>query len=80
MTKEEQDNNPSHKTTGGFLRKTNRMDWTKLTEENIKFIKSLPNYDDKVFKQITGISLKNKCTAVKNKNKPSVIVFANMNL
>jgi hypothetical protein len=57
MTEQEKKDNPSSKITGGFLRKTNRRDWTKLTDANKKFILSLPNYNDEVFKQITGISL-----------------------
>jgi hypothetical protein len=58
MTTEEQTNNPSHKVTGGFLRKTNRHDWTKLTPKDKAFIKALPGYDDTIFKQISnGVSL-----------------------
>jgi hypothetical protein len=57
MTEEEKSNNPSHKTTGGFLRKTDRLDWRFLTEEDKKFIKELPNFDDNIFKEISGISL-----------------------
>jgi hypothetical protein len=57
MTEEEKTNNPYHKVTGGFLRKTNRMNWTQLTQQDKEFIKSLPNFDDTIFKQISGISL-----------------------
>ena len=58
MSEEEKNNNPSHKITGGFLRSTGRHDWTKLTDADKEFIKSLPNYDDEVFKVISnGVSL-----------------------
>jgi hypothetical protein len=57
MTEEEKSNNPSHKATGGFLRKTDRLDWRFLTEKDKKFIKELPNFDDNIFKEISGISL-----------------------
>ena len=57
MTEEEKTNHPYHKVTGGFLRKTDRNDWTKLTNADKKFILSLPGYDDEVFKKISGISL-----------------------
>ena len=58
MSEEEKNSNPSHKITGGFLRSTGRHDWTKLTDADKEFIKSLPNYDDEVFKVISnGVSL-----------------------
>jgi hypothetical protein len=60
MTEEEKKNFPSYKTTGGFLKNTGRNDWSKLTEEDKKLITSLPGYDDEIFKQITGVSLKER--------------------
>lgn len=57
MTDKEKTDFPSHKTTGGFIRNTDRHDWTQLTEDDKTFIKSLPNFDDEVFKQISGVSL-----------------------
>ena len=58
MTEEEKKNNPTHKITGGFLRKTDRMNWTQLTESDKSFIKSLPNFDNEIFKVISnGVSL-----------------------
>lgn len=57
MSEQEKKDFPSNSTTGGFLRKTDRQDWRKLTKEDKAFIKALPNFDDAVFKQITGISL-----------------------
>jgi hypothetical protein len=57
MTDQEKKDYPSSKTTGGFLRKTERYDWRYLTDEDKAFIRSLPNFDDTVFKQISGVSL-----------------------
>jgi hypothetical protein len=58
MTEQEKNDFPSHKVTGGFLRKTARHDWRFLTEDDKKFIKSLPGYDDEIFKVISnGVSL-----------------------
>ena len=57
MSEKEKENFPSYKTTGGFLRKTDRYDWRYLSEDDKAFIKSLPNFDDEVFKQISGVSL-----------------------
>ena len=57
MTSKEQEENPSYKVTGGFLRKTGRHDWTKLTKKDKAFIKALPNFNDKIFKEITGVSI-----------------------
>ena len=57
MTDEEKEKNPDHKKTGGFLRGLGKSDYSTLTEADRNFIKSLPNYDDDVFFQITGIRL-----------------------
>ncbi len=58
MTELEKKDHPYSKTTGGFLRKTDRYDWTQLTPADKEFILSLPNYDDEVFQKISnGVSL-----------------------
>jgi hypothetical protein len=57
MTEEEKNNNKSHKTTGGFLRKTERADWTRLTDSDKEAIRSLPNFDNDIFEQITGVRI-----------------------
>jgi hypothetical protein len=57
MTEEEKKTYSSHKTIGGFLRDSGTMSWDLLTKEDKDFILSLPNYDDVVFKRISGISL-----------------------
>jgi len=57
MTSEEKEKNPSYKTTGGFLRDLRKTDYSTLTQDDKNFIKSLPNYDDEIFFQITGMRL-----------------------
>jgi hypothetical protein len=57
MNEQEKTDHPSYKTTGGYIKKTDRHDWRYLTDEDKAFIKALPNFDDTVFKQITGVSL-----------------------
>ena len=57
MTEEEKNNNPNHKITGGGLRSTGRHNFSHLTDEDKSFIKSLPNFDDEIFFQITGVRL-----------------------
>ena len=64
MTKQEKESNPSHKTTGGFLRINSKvnstvMDASKLTEDDIKFIRNLPNFNNEIFKKCTGVDLAN---------------------
>lgn len=54
MTDAEQTAHPSHKTTGGFLRSTGRHDFRYLTEADKQFIRSLPNFNDKIFQVISG--------------------------
>lgn len=67
MTETEKNSNPSHVTTGGFLRKTERMDWRNLTQQDKEFIKSLPNFDDKIFQVISnGVSLSDDVEVIIN--------------
>jgi hypothetical protein len=58
MTEEEKNMFPSHKTTGGYLQKTGRNDWSGVTKDDLKFIASLPNFDSVVFKACTGVDVK----------------------
>ena len=69
MTSEEKQNNPSYKTTGGYLKNTGRNDYSKLTEKNKKDIMSLPNFDNEIFKQITGVSLLEEMIEVTHNGK-----------
>ena len=67
MSEEEKNDHPSHKTTGGYLKNTGKQCWDSLTEEDKEFILSLPGYDDKIFKEITGISLTKKIKKTRKK-------------
>lgn len=62
MTDEEIKEHPEHETTGGFLRTRNKSSerqawWNDLSEHWKKEVKSLPNFDEKVFERITGIKI-----------------------
>jgi hypothetical protein len=59
MSSQEQKDYPEHKTTGGFLRKTNRNDYNAWNNKEDKdFIQSLPGYNVDIFKEITGLDWK----------------------
>ena len=65
MTKEEKKENPTYKTTGGFLKKVNyktawKVFWRETDEENRQKFFKLPNFDPAVFKEITGINVEEK--------------------
>ena len=62
MTDEEKEKHPEHEITGGFLRTQNRSSerqtwWKRLDERRGKEVKSIPNFDAKIFKRITGIDV-----------------------
>jgi len=60
MTKEEKKENPTYKTTGGFLKSVDyktawKLFWRKTSEENKKKFLNLPNFDWDIFTEITGV-------------------------
>ena len=60
MTDEEKEAHPEYKTTGGFLKVLDTSDccvrwWENLDEYQRRIIRSIPNFDAVIFKQITGI-------------------------
>ena len=62
MTDEEKENNPDYETTGGYLRKMTykeawKYSWNNANKENRKLILKLPNFDNEIFKEITGIDV-----------------------
>ena len=62
MTDEEKEKHPEHETTGGFLRTLNKSSerqtwWNDLGEHWKNEVKSIPNFDEKVFERITGIKI-----------------------
>lgn len=65
MTDEEKELHPEYKTTGGYLKKFKKTKcmqiwWHGLSDYEKNVIKSLPNFDAKIFKEITGINIKKK--------------------
>lgn len=62
MTEEEKEQHPKYKTTGGYLKeldksKCGQLWWDNLSDCNKNVIKSLPNFDAEIFKEITGIDI-----------------------
>ena len=62
MTAIEKEQHPSHKTTGGFLRKYDykeawRNSWNKATAEDRKKTLALPNWNNEKFREISGIDV-----------------------
>jgi hypothetical protein len=62
MTEEEKKLNPTHKATGGFLRVKEyqeawRESWDKASDGDRRKCLSLPNWDNEVFKDISGIDV-----------------------
>jgi hypothetical protein len=58
MTQEEKYNNPSYKTTGGYLKvNSNTFKDLEVSEGDIKFLKSVPNFDAEILLKTTGIDI-----------------------
>ncbi len=62
MTDEEKENNPVYETLGGYLRKMTYKEawnysWNNANKENRKLVLKLPNFNNEVFKEITGIDV-----------------------
>ena len=64
MSDEEKELKPDYKTTGGYLKnievtvEDKQKWWNNLSESNRKEVLSLPNFDEDIFKEITGIDVK----------------------
>ena len=62
MTDEEKEQHPEHGTTGGYLKERDESEcgqiwWNSLSGHQKDVIKSLPNFDDGIFKECTGIDI-----------------------
>lgn len=62
MTDEEKAKHPEYKTIGGYLKTFSQEEawqnaWSKMTDEEKELVKSLPNFDAKIFKECTGIEV-----------------------
>ena len=62
MTKEEKEENPTYKTTGGYLRTYEyqeawKRSWNNTSDEDRRKTLLLPNWDNEIFKEISGIDV-----------------------
>ena len=62
MTKEEKKEFPTYKTTGGYLRSYDyqeawRKSWENATDEDRRRTLELPNWDNEIFREISGIDV-----------------------
>ena len=62
MTDEEKAAHPEHTTTGGYLKTVSfkeacKIMWEKLTDEEKAEVTKIPNFDSKIFEEITGIKV-----------------------
>lgn len=62
MTDIEKAEHPEAKTTGGYLKQLDNFEnysiwWGSLNDEKKNIIKSLPNFNAEIFKEITGIDM-----------------------
>ena len=62
MTDQEKEENPTYKTTGGYLKVLNESEaaqiwWDGLNNKNKNCIKSIPNFDAEKFEKCTGIKV-----------------------
>ena len=62
MTDEEKENNPTYKTTGGYLKTIPFKEacilmWNNLDEEDKQSVKDIPNFNAEIFFKITGINV-----------------------
>jgi hypothetical protein len=65
MTEQEKIDNPSCQTTGGYLKvygykEAWRKAWDSATDRDKELLYALPNFDAEVFKEISGIGVKEK--------------------
>ena len=62
MTDEEKAAHPEHETTGGYLKVLDESEcsqiwWNGLTNSQKEIIKSIPNFNESIFEEITGIKV-----------------------
>ena len=62
MTDEEKATHPDWETTQGYLKKLDISEcchdwWMKLNMDEKRIIQNMPNFDAKIFKEITGIKV-----------------------
>lgn len=62
MTDEEKEEYPTYKTTCGYLKVLDESEcgqlwWNSLSDDKKKIIEEIPNFDDEIFEQCTGIKV-----------------------
>ena len=62
MTDEEKGQHPEYETTGGYLKELDKSEfcqiwWNSLNDIEKDIIKDLPNFDQSIFEEITGIKI-----------------------
>ena len=62
MTDEEKEQHPECKTTGGYLKELDRTGcnqiwWNSLLDVERNIIRNIPNFDEEIFEEITGIKI-----------------------
>jgi len=62
MTEKEKAAHPDYSITGGYLKTVSykeacKIMWANLTESDRQAVKDLPNFDARIFKEITGIEV-----------------------
>ena len=67
MTEKEKKENEKHKKIGGYLKVWNykkawEIFWRKIDQKTRDRFKEFPNFDSKIFKEITGIDFKEEVT------------------
>ena len=74
MSESEKDDNPSYKTTGGYLKTLGykeawRMSWSKADIEDKRKVLDIPNWNNGKFLEITGIDVERE---LGRRNYPAV--------
>ena len=65
MTDEEKGNNPTWETTQGYLKiNESTFNGNDVTEDDEAYFRSLPNFDEEILKQTTGIDLSRKTVKI----------------
>ena len=62
MTDEEKEHHPEYETTGGYLKELDKSEcgqiwWNSFNNKQKAIIKDLPNFDQSIFEEITGIKI-----------------------
>ena len=65
MTDKEKEDNPEWEITQGYLKvNENTFNGNKVSEEDEAYFRSLPNFDEEIFKECTGIDLSSKTVKI----------------